>query len=461
MFWTNKTTASEALLLIITMKFFIEDLPVLFPYPKIYPEQYQYMSAVKKTLDTGGVSILEMPSGTGKTVSLLSVTVAYQMFYPSHRKIVYCSRTMSEIDKALAELENLMRYREQELGFKEDFRGLGLTSRKNLCIHPKVRQERNGLVVDDRCRNMTNGIAKENGGELCEFHENMYEIDPHNYIPPGVYTFEDLIEYCEEHKTCPYFTVRRMIPYCNIVIYSFHYLLDPKIAVRVSRDLPKEAIVIFDEAHNIDNVCIESLSIDLTEDSLRRAHKGINSLGDAVDKAKQQDRNKLQSEYEKLVEGLQQTQINRDMEVFMANPTLPDDLAADAIPGSIRKAEHFVAFLRRLVEYLKTRMKILHVISETPASFLKHLKEITYIDKKPLRYCTERLNSLVRTLELTNLDEFTAIKDLVTFATLVSSYEQGFLLILAPFETEQATAPNPILRFTCLDASIAIKPVIE
>ncbi|GMM51972.1 TFIIH/NER complex ATP-dependent 5'-3' DNA helicase subunit [Starmerella bacillaris] len=443
------------------MKFFIEDLPVLFPYPKIYPEQYQYMSAVKKTLDTGGVSILEMPSGTGKTVSLLSVTVAYQMFYPSHRKIVYCSRTMSEIDKALAELENLMRYREQELGFKEDFRGLGLTSRKNLCIHPKVRQERNGLVVDDRCRNMTNGIAKENGGELCEFHENMYEIDPHNYIPPGVYTFEDLIEYCEEHKTCPYFTVRRMIPYCNIVIYSFHYLLDPKIAVRVSRDLPKEAIVIFDEAHNIDNVCIESLSIDLTEDSLRRAHKGINSLGDAVDKAKQQDRNKLQSEYEKLVEGLQQTQINRDMEVFMANPTLPDDLAADAIPGSIRKAEHFVAFLRRLVEYLKTRMKILHVISETPASFLKHLKEITYIDKKPLRYCTERLNSLVRTLELTNLDEFTAIKDIVTFATLVSSYEQGFMLILEPFETEQATVPNPILRFTCLDASIAIKPVIE
>lgn len=443
------------------MKFYIEDLPVLFPYPKIYPEQYQYMSAVKKTLDTGGVSILEMPSGTGKTVSLLSVTVAYQMHYPSHRKIVYCSRTMSEIDKALAELGNLMRYREQELGYKEDFRGLGLTSRKNLCVHPSVRQERNGNVVDDRCRNMTNGIAKENGGELCAFHENMYEIDPHNYIPAGVYTFEDLIEYCEDHRTCPYFTVRRMIPYCNIVIYSFHYLLDPKIAVRVSRDLPKEAIVIFDEAHNIDNVCIEGLSIDLTEDMLRKAHRGLASLGEVVDRVKQQDRQRLQTEYEKLVEGLQQAQADRDAELFMANPTLPDDLASDAVPGSIRKAEHFVAFLRRFVEYLKTRMKVLHVISETPASFLKHLKEITYIDKKPLRYCTERLNSLVRTLELTNLEEFGAVKDIVTFATLVSTYEQGFMLILEPFETEQATVPNPIFRFTCLDASIAIKPVVE
>lgn len=32
---------------------------------------------------------------------------------------------------------------------------------------------------------------------------------------------------------------------------------------------------------------------------------------------------------------------------------LPDDLLNEAIPGNIRKAEHFVAFLKRFVEYLK------------------------------------------------------------------------------------------------------------
>lgn len=441
------------------MKFHIDDLPILFPYPKIYPEQYQYMCDVKRTLDVGGTSILEMPSGTGKTVSLLSVCVAYQLHYASRRKIVYCSRTMSEIDKALAELRSLMAYRTEELGYEEDFRGLGLTSRKNLCIHPSIRQERNGVLVDERCRSMTNGIAKEKGAELCDFHENMYDMEPHNYIPSGVYTFEDVLSYGEKHRTCPYFTVRRMIPYCNVVIYSFHYLLDPKIAERVSRDLPKESILIFDEAHNIDNVCIESLSVDLTEDSLRKAQRGVISLGEAVDQVKRTDTEKLKDEYEKLVEGLQQAQEDRD--IFMSNAALPDDLVADAVPGSIRKAEHFVAFLRRFVEYLKTRMKVLHVISETPTSFLRHLKEVTYIDKKPLRYCTERLNSLIRTLQLTDLQDFSALKDIVAFATLVSTYEQGFMLILEPFETEQATVPNPILRFTCLDASIAIKPVVE
>ena len=32
---------------------------------------------------------------------------------------------------------------------------------------------------------------------------------------------------------------------------------------------------------------------------------------------------------------------------------LPDDVIREAVPGNIRKAEHFVALLKRLVEYLR------------------------------------------------------------------------------------------------------------
>ena len=450
------------------MKFFIDDLPVLFPYPRIYPEQYAYMCDIKKTLDVGGNCILEMPSGTGKTVSLLSLTVAYQMHYPEHRKIVYCSRTMSEIEKALIELHKLMEFRANELGEVEDFRGWGLTSRKNLCLHPTISKERKGVVVDEKCRRITNGQLKEKiekgvptEDSLCSFHEKLYDLEPHNLVPPGVYSFDALIKYCKEEGTCPYFTVRRMIPFCNIIIYSYHYLLDPKIAERVSRELSKDSIVIFDEAHNTDNVCIESLSLDLTDETLKKASRGANKLGEAIEDMKAQDSEKLQNEYEQLVEGLRQAEIARDQELFMANPVLPQDLLDEAIPGNIRKGEHFIAFLKRFIEYLKTRMKVLHVISETPTSFLQHLKELTYIERKPLRFCSERLSLLVRTLEVTEIDDFNALKDIATFATLVSTYDSGFQLILEPYETEGSTVPNPILHFTCLDASIAIKPVFD
>jgi DNA excision repair protein ERCC-2 len=91
-----------------------------------------------------------------------------------------------------------------------------------------------------------------------------------------------------------------------------------------------------------------------------------------VIRIKKTDAAKLQNEYAKLVEGLQEATDDTDQDAFMANPrmfplkprhpgyrrfplVLPDDLLKEAVPGNIRKAEHFVAFLKRFVEYLKVR----------------------------------------------------------------------------------------------------------
>src|ERR1700744_7303 len=106
-------------------------------------------------------------------------------------------------------------------------------------------------------------------------------------------------------------------------------------------------------------------------------------------------------------------------------------------------------------------MRVLNVISETPPSFLTHLREFTFIERKPLRFCAERLTSLVRTLELTNIEDYQPLQEVATFATLVATYEKGFLLILEPYESDSAEVPNPVLHFTCLDAAIAIKPVFD
>jgi DNA excision repair protein ERCC-2 len=83
---------------------------------------------------------------------------------------------MSEIEKALAELKALMKYRAEQLGHTEEFRGLGLTSRKNLCLHPSVKREKSGAVVDARCRSLTAGFVKEKKerGEdvpVCIYHD--------------------------------------------------------------------------------------------------------------------------------------------------------------------------------------------------------------------------------------------------------------------------------------------------
>jgi DNA excision repair protein ERCC-2 len=130
-----------------------------------------------------------MPSGTGKTVSLLSLIVSYQQvsiflflmdgrssysssvkFYPTKRKLIYCSRTVPEIEKALSELKGLMDYRVAQADTAEQkakelaFTGLGLTSRKNLCLNPEVRQVRLRHV---RQANLSLLGCKREEGERC------------------------------------------------------------------------------------------------------------------------------------------------------------------------------------------------------------------------------------------------------------------------------------------------------
>lgn len=80
-----------------------------------------------------------MPSGTGKTITLLSLIVAYMLENPLDvTKLIYCSRTVPEIEKVIEELKKLMDYYEKDAGSKPKIVGLVLSSRKNMCIHPEV-----------------------------------------------------------------------------------------------------------------------------------------------------------------------------------------------------------------------------------------------------------------------------------------------------------------------------------
>jgi DNA excision repair protein ERCC-2 len=416
-----------------------------------------------------------MPSGTGKTITLLSLIIAYTLQYPEKcTKLVYCSRTVPEIEKTVGEMKRLMDYYKKETNQKNlKFIGLSLSSRKNLCINKKVTQCGAGKEVDAKCMSMTASFVREKSKhdqsvELCSFYENFDLCGRDSLVPFGVYNLDDLKEYGSAKGFCPYFLARYTIQHANVVVYSYHYLLDPKIAEIVSKELPKQSVIVFDEAHNIDNVCIDSMSITLNKRILQRCSDNIESLTAKVKKIKAVDEKRLQAEYERLVEGLKDAQIARETDLVLTNPILPKDILEEAVPGNIRQAEHFLVFMKRFLEYMKTRLKIQHKMQETPASFLSDIANKVCIDRKPLRFCFERLRSLLKSLELTDIENYTSLVLLANFATMVSTYLKGFTIIIelpddAPrhLSNANATQLSPVFYFACMDASIAIKPVFE
>ncbi|KAF1763521.1 hypothetical protein GCK72_011787 [Caenorhabditis remanei] len=443
------------------MQLDIDGLKVLFPYDYVYPEQVLYMKEVKKALDANGHGLLEMPSGTGKTVSLLSLVLAYMISYPDRLdKLVYCSRTIPEIEKCVEEMKVLYDYWEKETGQPVAKITVAMSARKNLCINEKVAALRFGNTVDSACQKLTASSVrakrKENSEiEGCDYFEN-FEA---NSFPMqnGVWNLEDLRQLGRERKICPYFTARNAINRAHIVVYSYHYILDPKIAELVSKDFSRKSVVVFDEAHNIDNVCIESMSVAISQKNADRALQELQNLEGVVGRMKSANSEKLQSEYDKLVEGLKRAERERANDERLANPCIPDDILKEAVPGNIRQANHFLLFLKRFVEYVRHRLRTHQVLIESPAAFMKDIQERMCIERRPMRFCAERLANLVRTLEITDNGDVWALSQVTTMCTLVSTYSKGFSVIVEPQDGSQMA----MITLSCHDASIAIRPVLK
>ena len=52
------------------------------------------------------------------------------------------------------------------------------------------------------------------------------------------------------------------------------------------------------------------------------------------------------------------------------------------VPGNIRRAEHFVSFLRRLLEFMRTCLSVQNVEQQSPQTFLDRLQAQVAIDGK-------------------------------------------------------------------------------
>jgi DNA excision repair protein ERCC-2 len=76
----------------------------------------------------------------------------------------------------------------------------------------------------------------------------------------GVFSLEDLKELGRKEGVCPYYAARHMASYAGLIICSYQYAIDPRIAEHVTAEFGPDTICVFDEAHNIGPCCRRALS---------------------------------------------------------------------------------------------------------------------------------------------------------------------------------------------------------
>ncbi|XP_065826996.1 regulator of telomere elongation helicase 1-like [Oscarella lobularis] len=256
----------------------IRGVDVQFPFSP-YPSQKDYMEKVLECLQEGKNGILESPTGTGKTVCLLCAALAWQERLKSERldlvldkpeveatsrpvipKIIYSSRTHSQLSQAIHELKNTR--------YKPTVAILG--SRDQLCLDPMVSKAGSNTEKVHLCR------SKVQSG-TCQFYNNFKENSSNltSQLSQHMPDIEELVKEGAKQKVCPYYLARELKSSADIIFMPFNYIFDAKLRDSHRIDL-ENAIVICDEAHHIGNMCEESSSFELSSSDLASCLQDIN-----------------------------------------------------------------------------------------------------------------------------------------------------------------------------------------
>ncbi|ESQ34721.1 hypothetical protein EUTSA_v10006615mg [Eutrema salsugineum] len=300
----------------------IGGLQVEFPYQP-YGTQLAFMSRVISTLDRAQRdghchALLESPTGTGKSLSLLCSVLAWQQNYKSrllkgnlsHSKpapeaatdplnhgggfipetqpsdtplpsnvepaetaikkrtkiptIYYASRTHSQITQVIRE------YR--KTGYRVPM--AVLASRKHYCTNRHVHGKEN---VDEECRL----LLKDKANIQCPEFKNVSKITAHPSLQQRghneVHDIEDLVKVGRNVRGCPYYAAWSMAENAQLVFCPYSYIVNPVIRAGVEVDL-KGAIIIFDEAHNMEDIAREAGSINLEEETLFKLQNELEQM---------------------------------------------------------------------------------------------------------------------------------------------------------------------------------------
>jgi DNA excision repair protein ERCC-2 len=81
-----------------------------------------------------------------------------------------------------------------------------------------------------------------------------------------------------------------------------------------------------------------------------------------------------------------------------------------------------------------------------PVSFVASIHSQAGIDQRMLRFCYDRLQSLLLTLEITDTDEFMHIQTICDFATLIGTYTRGFSIIIEPYDDRMPNIRDPVIQ---------------
>lgn len=186
-------------------------------------------------------------------------------------KIYYGTRTHKQITQVIRELN--------KTPYKDALKMCILSSRDRTCVNDDVKDLSNR---NDRCQELIkNSGSKSKSHESCPYYlsaesnARVFETINNEYESKA-WDIEDAYKFGKAHIACPYYGSRSLQEQADITFSPYNYLLDPSIRQAMDINL-SQSIIIFDEAHNIEDICRESASFVIDTKQIDDLIEAINT----------------------------------------------------------------------------------------------------------------------------------------------------------------------------------------
>ena len=100
-------------------------------------------------------------------------------------------------------------------------------------------------------------------------------------IDGQILDIEELVKLGVKSNACPFYMSKEIQSRADIVFLPYNYLLDANARQAQGIDV-KNSIIIFDEAHNLESICTESTSFELTTNEIVACAHEIQSFIDLL-----------------------------------------------------------------------------------------------------------------------------------------------------------------------------------
>lgn len=191
-------------------------------------------------------------------------------------KIYFASRTHSQLSQFVGQLRLPKFPSSINVLSEESTKEISLSSRKHLCIHPKVSKYSSVTQMNDACHDMAKKPETR-----CSYQLNPREpkdvVRQTNFRDKAlaeIRDIEDLAEVGREMKICPYYATRNASQWCDVIALPYQLLLQKEARESLGISLTN-SIVIIDEAHNLLDVISSLHSISVTKSEISSALQGL------------------------------------------------------------------------------------------------------------------------------------------------------------------------------------------